>query len=187
MTLPPRYLSIAGAGLLAAGSWWLLQYNTEEPSYSPLPHSPDFILEQFTATTMGLNGLPDKRLSAEEMRHYPDDDSTELIKPRMTVFEEKNPPWRITSDTGWISGDREIVLLNGKVQIDREEAPDIKPLHLTTTNLTIHPEQNYAETEEYVYLESRNSWAESTGMQTWFKKPVRIKLLADVRGRYEAE
>jgi len=54
-------------------------------------------------------------------------------------------------------------------------------------SLRVQPEQNYAETDEYVYAESDDNWVESTGMQAWLKKPMRIKLLAKVRGRYEVE
>jgi len=182
-----RYLGAGGALLLAAGTWWLAHQGTEEPEYEPQPDSPDFHLEHFTATTMGPDGKPDKRLSAEHMVHYPADDSTELTRPRMTVFDEDRPPWHIRSETGWVSGDREIVLLNGEVKIDRSAAEEVRSLHLTTRNLRVQPEQNYAETDEYVYAESDNSWVESTGMQAWLKKPMRIKLLAKVRGRYEVE
>ena len=73
----PKYLGAAGSVLLAAGTWWLAQQVVEEPEYDPQPNSPDFYLEDFTATTMGLDGNPDKRLSAERMVHYPADDSTE--------------------------------------------------------------------------------------------------------------
>ncbi len=187
MIRSPGYLGAGGALLLAAGTWWLAQQGVEEPDYEPKPDSPDFYLENFTATTMGRDGKPDKSLSAERMIHYPADDSTELTQPRMTVFDKDRPPWRIQSETGWVSGDREIVLLNGEVKIDRSAAEGVRALHLTTSNLRVQPEQNYAETDEYVYAESDGSWVESTGMQTWFKKPMRIKLLAKVRGRYEVD
>jgi len=183
----PGYLGTGAAFLLAALTWWLAQQVAEETAYEPQPDSPDFYLEHFTATTMGLDGKPDKSLSAERMIHYPADDSTELTQPRMTVFDKDRPPWRIQSETGWVSGDREIILLNGEVKIDRSAAEEVRPLHLTTRNLRVQPEQNYAETDEYVYAESDNSWVESTGMQAWFKKPMRIKLLAKVRGRYEVD
>ena len=182
-----KYIGASGAFLLAAGTWWLAQRGAEESVYEPKPGTPDFYLEHFTATTMGQDGRPDKRLSAERMVHYPADDSTELTQPRMTIFDADRPPWKIRSETGWVSGDREIVLLNGEVKIDRSVAEGIRPLHLTTSNLRVQPEQNYAETDEYVYADSDGSWAESTGMQVWLKKPMRIKLLANVRGRYEVK
>ena len=78
------------------------------------------------------------------------------------------------------------MLLLGEVQIDREEAEDVRPVHLVTRDLRVQPKDEYAETDQPVRAESGASWVESTGLQAWLREPVRIKLLADVRGYYEA-
>jgi len=174
--------------LLILGSGWLSRTIEKEIEYPPaVQHTPDYYLNRFTADTMDENGKPDKRLSADKMVHFPDDDTTELSKPRMTIYDADRPPWKIRSETGWVSGDKELVLLQGKVNIDRSAAPGIRPMHIITSDLRVQPKNNYAETDADARANSRDDWIESTGMQIWFAEPIRVKLLAKVRGRYEIE
>ncbi len=188
MIIDVRNLLLGGLLLLlTGGSWWLAQRSEREVPFQPEPHSPDYYLENFTAITTGTDGRPQKQLTAERMMHYPDDDSTELTQPRMTLYDaERRPPWRIRSEQGWVSGDRQLLLLQGQVNIDRDAAPpEVRPLHLVTRDLRVQPENNYAETDQDVYASSDRSWVKARGMQVWFSPPVRIKLLAKVRGHYE--
>jgi len=172
---------------LAAGSWWLSRDTEQDLGYQPKPHSLDYYLENFRATAMGMNGEPDKQLSGQRMAHFPDDDSTELTAPQMTLYDEHSPPWKIRSERGWVSGDKQLILLQGMVNIDRNGAPGVRPMHIITRDLHIQPEENYAETDQDVFVRSDEDRLESRGMQAWFAKPMRIKLLANVRGRYDPE
>jgi lipopolysaccharide export system protein LptC len=177
-------------GLLLAvlgGSKWLAEFlEVEETALQPESHTADYFLDNFTNTVMGPDGKPFRRLSADQMLHFPDDDSTELTKPKVTLFEEKDiPPWKIRSEQGWLSGDGNLLLLKGTVTIDREQAPGIRPIHIVTRNLRVQPGENYAETDEVITVTSLGSRLKSKGMQAWFNKPVRIKFLTDVRGYYE--
>jgi len=173
---------------LILGSSWLNRAIEKKTEYQPAnQHSPDYYLNHFSAVTMDENGKPDKRLSADRMVHFPDDDTTELSEPRMTIYDDDRPPWKVRSETGWVSGDKELVLLQGKVNIDRPAAPGIRPFNIITRDLRVQPKSNYAETDADAYAKSRKDWVESTGMQIWFARPIRVKLLAKVRGRYEIE
>jgi len=173
--------------LVTAGSWWLAQRAGTQIPYHPQPHSLDYFLDDFSAITTSADGQPEKRLTAQRMVHFPDDDSTELTQPRMTFYQPPDPPWRIRSESGWIAGDKEQVLLQGEVNIDREGSTHVRPMHITTRDLRIRPDEDYAETEATVHARSDRSWIKAEGMQAWFAAPVRIKLLANARGRYEME
>lgn len=173
--------------LITLGSWWVARQAESRIPYRPLPHSPDYYLDRFTAVTTGSDGRPERQLSARRMVHFPDDDSTELTAPRMTFFEPGRPPWQIRAERGWLSGDRQLIRLQGEVNIDREGGKDARPMHVTTRDLRIHPEQEFAETTAEVYARSDRNWIRATGLQAWFTGPVRIKLLSNVRGRYEVE
>ena len=54
----------------------------EERHPSLRRHDPDYLLTNFTTTTYGRDGRTESVLSAAQMVHYPDDDSTELTAPR---------------------------------------------------------------------------------------------------------
>ncbi|MCB1857726.1 MAG: LPS export ABC transporter periplasmic protein LptC [Gammaproteobacteria bacterium] len=173
--------------VLVAVSGWLARKAEVELAYQHQPHSPDYFLEGFVAISLGENGKPDKRLAAKRMVHYPDDDTTELTEPWMTVYDGEAPPWETRSETGLVSADGEKILLQGSVHIDRKGADGVRPARIVTRDLIITPAQEFAETTEDAFLQSGKSWIESKGMQVWFAKPSRVKLLAEVRGRYEIE
>ena len=135
---------------------------------------------------MDPQGRPRRQLSAASMRHFPDDESTELTRPEMWLLAPGKPPWQVRAEKGWVSSDGALILLQGEVHIDREEGEDVRPLHLVTRDLRVQPKDEYAETDSPVQMESGAHWLESIGLQAWLREPVRIKLLADVRGYYEA-
>jgi lipopolysaccharide export system protein LptC len=181
---------IVGAVLLTlgGGSLWLAQRsNIDPPEYRSVGHTPDYYLEGVDSTQMNPDGSPSQRLLAERLTHYPDDDSTELKLPSLTIYDETRPPWRVRSETGWLSGDGEILLLQGKVKIDRSAAPGVRPMHIRTRDLRVQPRDNYMETDALVDSRSGNSRLRAKGMQAWFNQPIRIKLLANVRGHYELQ
>ncbi len=172
--------------ILALGTNWLVSTTSvDEHKSLAEEHKMDYYLKDFTTTLMGVDGRPDKRLSADRMIHYPDDDSTELEKPHMTTFENNIPKWNINSETGWLSGDGELLLLQGKVIMDRPKTADANPVHIVTRNLRVQPKQNYAETDESITINEPDNHITSTGMQAWLTTPMRIKFTANVRGKYE--
>lgn len=157
----------------------------EDSQQGSTEHTPDYYVDDFTVSEMGPDGKPKRKLTAEKMLHYPDDDSTELTRPYMVLYEDDTPPWNIRSETGWVSGDGKLILLIGEVYIDRVAAPGVRPLQIKTRDLRVRPEENYAETDNHVRIRSENSEQTSVGMQAWLNKPVRMKFLSNVRGRYE--
>jgi len=181
----PLFLSIVLL-LAAALSWWLsgndtpLKTNTERQGAREV----DYYLRGLNVTTMGMDGTPARTLRAAEVKHFDNDDTTELSQAKLIIHQADQPPWQIMADSGWVSSDGSLILLNGKVKIDRMAAPGVRPFHLTTQNLRIQPHEDYAETDEKVRVHSYNDHLQATGMQAWLRRPSRIKFLADVKGFY---
>jgi len=172
--------------ILAGGTWWLRQGVQDDTERQPHPpHTPDYWIDGLNARTMDKEGRPRRLLTAESLLHFPDDQSTELTRPELLLLEDGRPPWRIRSELGWVSRDGELLLLQGEVQIERETDGNVRPMHLVTRDLRVQPKDEYAETEQPARVDSGPHWMESTGLQAWLREPVRIKLLADVRGHYE--
>ncbi len=167
---------------------WLAQSHKDQSTTKIAPsHTPDYYFHGVTAVLMSIDGEPSQQLIADVMTHYPDDDSTELVLPKLTIFDAQNPPWRVNSETGWVSGDGEVLLLSGKVRIDRSAAPEVRAMHMTTKDLRVQPKENYAETDAKVHAWSHGDIIDAKGMRAWFNKPIRIKLLANVKGHYNAK
>jgi lipopolysaccharide export system protein LptC len=180
-------LALLGACLiLALVSWWLRQgEEAPEGRHPSPPHTPDYWVERLYARTMDTQGRPRRVIRAATMRHYPDDDSTELTRPEIDFLEPGRPPWQVRSDRGWVSPDGELVLLQGAVTIDRAGSRGVLPVHLETRDLRVRLKEEYAQTEASVHVVSGRHRVRAKGLQAWLKPPVRIKLLADVRGHYE--
>jgi lipopolysaccharide export system protein LptC len=173
--------------LLAAGLSWWLGGGGQRPSPVATHQGPrevDYYLRDFNATRMGPDGRPDRTLSARELRHFPDDDTTELAQPVLDIHQGEAPPWVVRSERGWVSANGDLILLQGAVHIERAAGPRNRPMRIDTRNLRVQPRQDYAETDERVRVRSGRDRIDATGMQAWFRAPARIKFLADVKGYY---
>jgi lipopolysaccharide export system protein LptC len=142
-------------------------------------------VEGLEAVETDPGGQLRRHLLAERLEHFPDDQTTRLQQPRLHLLEPDRPPWRIRSERGWISPDGALVLLQGEVFIDRDAAGEVQPVHLVTRDLRVQPRDEYAETDQPVQAHSDRHRVTATGLQAWLRAPLRIKLLADVRGHYE--
>ncbi|MCK4743048.1 MAG: LPS export ABC transporter periplasmic protein LptC [Sulfuriflexus sp.] len=147
-------------------------------------HSPDYFMEDFTITSMNEKGLPRSILVSAKMLHYPDDDSTELDKPFMTMIGEIGKPWKIKADRGWVSSNNELVLLSGNVRIDRLSGPNNRPVKLFTDKLRIHPESDFAETDRPVTMLSNKRRTTAIGMRAYIREG-KLQLLDNVRVSYD--
>lgn len=173
--------------VFAGFSWWLV--GTDAESELPRPHDGprlvDYYLRGLSVTTHNADGLPARTLKTRELKHYYDDDTTELTRPRLTFHQGDDPPWLVAAETGWVSADGELVLLSGKVDVDRMAAPGIRPMHLETRDVRLQPRQDYAETDAPVSVRSANDRLQSTGLQAWLAQPTRFKFLSEVKAYYE--
>jgi len=174
--------------LAAALSWWLLRH-AETPAPAPAEQAKgtrgiDYYITGFDVTRMTEAGLPAHRLRAPQLRHFTDDETSELEQPRLTVFQADAPPWEVDSERAWISADGSLVLLQGKVLIERAGDNDDPPIRIETRNLRVQPEQDYAETDEKVRVISETDRINSVGMRAWMRPPSRLNFLSQVNGFY---
>lgn len=185
-----RRRTVTASIILVIGiiSWLLLQQDDQKQPRSKAQASdrtPDYYMQNFTVTAMDLEGKPEREITADYMEHFPQDDTTELTFPNIVIYDGNNPPWKIRSEQGWLSSDGETLLLTGVVTIDREEGQNVRPMHIVTSDVTVRPQENYAETNQHVTIHSLHDQQESDGMQAWLEKPIRLKFSPNVRGRYE--
>ena len=182
-----RWLAYVPALLLAALAlltYWLDQ--KVQPLGQALAgkrHNPDFVIENFTATRMGLDGAQRYALTARKMMHYPDDNSSILEAPELTHFDPEKAPATIRADEGIVSNNGEDVYFKGDVRLKRPAYADHEELRMVTSYLHVIPEQSFAETDREVTLSSGNSVVKSVGLE--FDNELHtVKLLSNVRGTY---
>ena len=107
---------------LAALTFWLERTVREEEGAHPSlrRHDPDYIVDNLMHTRYNALGAVESTLAAAKMLHYPDDDSTDLIAPRVVQTKTAEPRVTVTADRGTLSQDGEEVFLYGNVLLVRE-------------------------------------------------------------------
>jgi lipopolysaccharide export system protein LptC len=176
-------------GVIALLSWLLVKLTGFEligPSAVPT-HSPDFFSTGYIKNEMDESGRLKNKLIADRMTHYSDDGTTHLENPLMYFYNEPTPPWMVRSEKGVMSADGKNLILNGKVSVVREQSEGVKPVTINTSNVRVKPETSYAETDEWAELISAANRTTGIGMKLVFSEPVRVELMANVKGHYETK
>ena len=172
--------------LIAGLSVWLFQ---DQPDKGPVitvqtQYSPDSFMENFTPQKLDEQGQLQYQLQATHMAHYADDDHSELTHPQFAAFRPDGQYWTMVADSGRTQDGAQQIMLNGKVTLQRH-ASNTAPVNLEirTRDVTIRPDDDYAETERRTEIIFDKGTLEATGLQVHFREG-RVQLLSQVRGVY---
>ena len=147
-------------------------------------HDPDYVVENFSATRVGPDGVPRYTLRARRMLHYPDDDTTHLDAPILVNFRGPGMTVTATSKSALLSSNGENAYLTDDVRLVRSAYDGKSELTMLTSWLHVIPDDGIAKTDKPVRIYDANTLITSVGLE--FNNETRIlKLLSHVRGRYE--
>lgn len=146
-------------------------------------HDPDYWVENFTATRMGTDGVPRHVLTAAKMTHYPDNDSTDLVRPRLTDVPLNMPPIHSQAQAGKVSSNGEQVWLTGEVKVIREAGNGQSELTVTTDYLHVIPDKSFVQTDRKIVMHNASTDVSAVGMELDGKAHV-IKFLSRVKGQH---
>jgi len=171
-------------GLLGATYWLDQQVQPETAKLdSSMRHDPDSVVENFSAMKLNEQGTPHFIMSATRMLHYPDDDSTSLEVPRITLLADDRPTILATAKTGTISSKGDEYFLQGDVEMLRETVAQQDRLKLKTEYLHFIPDQDLVKSNLAVTLIEAHTTVNAVGMEL-NNKTRTIKLLSKVRSEY---
>ena len=130
-------------------------------------HDPDYILTDVVSRKLDQNGNLAYTLRATDVRHYPDDDTTDLTQPNLVHNNHKSgvPPVTVSADRGHLTHDNDQVDLYGNVRLYRPPFPKHLEMTATMEQLTAFPNDETAFTKSPVLMTQGNSWAKGVGMQ----------------------
>jgi len=173
--------------LLAALTFWIDR--TVQP---PQPkrdgssrHDPDYTVNNFVANKFDSSGTPSDTLAAVSMVHFPDNDSTELVRPRYTQYAERKPAMQIQGQRGFVSSNGEDVHFMDNVKMVREASGNKGELTVLSEAIHIIPEQGIVQTDQLVsILQAPHTTATGTGME-FNNKLHTFKLFHQVHVHYE--
>lgn len=183
-----RYFLILGGIFLF--SWWLsaLLGPEEEVVARGKPQGVDYHATRVIRSETYPDGSPKSHLTAAGLTHYAEDDRTVLQQPVLLMHNDQGediPPWEIRAETGTVSEDGKSVLLGGASFLSREAFGERSPLRVISRNVTVRPEESYAETAEQVEIFNYPQYTRGVGMQASFKDGMKITLLSQVRDIHE--
>ena len=185
--IPAIWFALIVLALLAALTFWI-DRAVQPPQLKrdgSTRHDPDYIISNFASSRADANGDPRFSLVGAEMRHYPDDDTTELVRPAFTQFSLKKPTTRIEGQRGQVSADGENVYFMDNVKIVRAATRSKGELTVLTDYLHIVPEQDFVQTDRPVtILQAPRTVIRGNGME-YYKKEGVFKLFGSVRVHYE--
>ena len=172
---------------LAAASLWLERtvQAPERDNSGKSRHDPDFIAEEFGITKIGASGKPEYVLSAARMLHYPDDDSTDIVAPRLVQRHDDAAPVVIRADRGTIAKNGAEANFHGNVVVVREAGRGKGELRVQTEYLQIVPDGDLARSDRPVIITEGRSRLSGVGLE-FNNKTRQFALQSQVRGTFDA-
>lgn len=181
-----KWFLASGLVFVTSLSVWLSQDPTRLTSSSTLHAntSPDSFMENFTTRSFDAQGKLQYEFQAALMQHFPHDKHREFTAPQFTAYRPHNQRWILSAEQGRSSHHIKQILLQGRVVMRRYSASDgPAELEIHTHDLTVIPDDSYAETSQPVVFMRTEGTIHAVGLQADFRAG-KITLLSQVRGRY---
>ena len=171
---------------LAALTFWLERMVREEEGMHPSlrRHDPDYVVDNLSNTRFNAEGSVESTLAASKMIHYPDDDSTDLVAPRLVQTKPNEPRVTLTADRGALSQDGEEVFLYGNVLLVREATAERSETRMRTSFMHLVRAGSMMRTDREVVISDENRVLSGRGME-YHNDSRQLFLRERVRGRFE--
>lgn len=174
--------------VLAALTAWL-RYATEMPEVGndgKTRHDPDSIIVGAIGWKLDANGRLQYTLVSDEIRHYPDDDTSDLRNPVIVYLDPVKPPVIIRAGHGHATSRAERVDLTQDVEIRRSATSDSQELVATMPDLTVLTDDERAFTASPALITQGASWVRGVGLQVDNRLQTYV-LESRVRGQIESQ
>lgn len=189
MSINPRLVAILlpiVALLVAIGYW-----NIRPETFGNAPQSQEagIDIDYYAVNARSQQFLADGSLryqmSAERLEHRKSTDQTYVTRPDILIYREgDNQPWHIRSQRGEVSAKGEQVDLIEEVSAERRDLRN-RLTRLTTSQMSVFPERQYAQTDRPVRIEAPIGVTTANGMEAYLNEG-RMILQSNVRGQHEA-
>lgn len=181
-------ISIALLAGLAAISYYLAELSArfERPDAPRAPaHEPDYFVEGLALTRLNREGQPVFRMSADRMLHYPDDDSSEFVRPTLVSLDPVKPLVTLRAERGMATSGGQQTHLHDAVRLTRAAHGDQPALRIDTDYVLVLPDEDLARTDRPVRITYGASSLTGVGME--FDNAARVlKVQSRVQGVWAA-
>lgn len=144
-------------------TFWLDRATRNDPAKNDgkLRHDPDFIIDSFQLRRFGPTGELQYQLLAQQMRHFPDTDTSVVDLPTIR-YTGNGSATLATAQAAFLSPDGKEALLSGDVRVTRGDTNS--PQILETSQLKLWPDDERASTDEAVRITRGKSVTTGVGL-----------------------
>jgi lipopolysaccharide export system protein LptC len=153
--------------MLAAFTYYLAEFSNRVDlpvENKPARHEQDYFIERFTLIKLNAQGQPAFRLAADLMKHFPDDDTTEFVNPKLVTLDKSKPLITVISDSGKAGPKGDLTELFGNVVLTRAPSDVSEQLKVTTEYLLIDTNKETGTTDKATRITQGASVLTGTGM-----------------------
>lgn len=170
-------------GLLGVTYWLNQQVQPDSAKQIVKRHDPDAIMENFSAIRLNENGEHRFIMAAKKLQHYPDDDSTTLELPRLTLLSNERSAIYINARRGIVSSKGDELFLHENVELLRDASAMQDKLTILSEYLHVVPGRDWADTDRAVTIIDPHNTLHAIGLEI-DQKARTMKLLSQVRGEH---
>jgi lipopolysaccharide export system protein LptC len=165
-------------------SWSIIiSRSSQETDTRENPKEADSYMENIQAIILNKDGKPSLKLVAPKMVHYPENDSTEMTTPRVTIYRHSPKPWYIDSDYAKTKDGINEIQFSQNVYIHHPADTENPTTSMTTDTLTIFPNKQLASTDQAITFIQPDTTIHAIGMLANLNEGT-IKLLSQAKGEY---
>ena len=178
-----------GLMFMLAAMTFLLQYAVQDGGMGDarvVRHEPDAVVENFHVDTLGKDGKPESTFSAPKMFHFPDDDSAEVLYPRMVHLAEDGGHVVATANRGVLTKGGDEGFFYGNVVLVREATAERDAMRAQTEFLHVLNDKHLARTDQPVVITEGTSILSGVGMEM-HQDTRELKIFSQVRSTFDAK
>ena len=146
---------------------------------------PDYIVDGLSAMRMDEEGRVKHTLRAQKMTHFPEDDLTLLVEPRLVTYTDERSPVTVSARHARVSGNGENVYFEDGVRVVRAPHGNRTELVVETNYLHVIPDANIAKTDRPVTIRDASAVVVASGLELNSESRV-LSLHGRVKGTYDA-
>jgi lipopolysaccharide export system protein LptC len=154
------YLPVLLMGALAMLTYWLVRHTPELVAVQETRaanHVPDYFMRDFSLKVYTPDGRLEFRVQGEHAQHFPDTDTLEVIRPRLTKLDEAGRVTDATAQQAITTPEGQRVELKGQVMVQRAPPSDAQgrrspALELRSDYLFIDLERDRMRTDQPVEM-----------------------------------
>lgn len=146
----------------------------------------DTYLHQATLHKMNEVGQLENTLQAKKIRHYPQQNRTELEQPKLQIFDDKGDHWIITARHATSLEGTTQITLNDHVNIVKIATANSGKVVMNTSKLIVHPNIGTADSDQLVTITYPQLSINGRGLHSDLKHGT-FKLLDEIGARYDPQ